>query len=849
MTENGLVSDSYTGKYTAKTGLPDSAKSSSVRADHLLIDSDTIYQTIFEHTGTAMLMFEEDAGICMVNQKLADILGYTKDELEGKRNWGELVPRQERKRMLAYAQRRRCGDKSVPSEYESWFIRKDGSLRRGMVNISVLPETGKTLASVVDITDRHALQEKRKQYEFIVDASQDSMNLIDASYTYRAVNAAALRVHGKSRQELIGRTIAEVWGEEEFQKNIKPKLDTCLSGKAAQAIFSTHLAVGGTRHFSAAFYPYFQGEKVTHIVVVSRDITEEKKLADNVGKSEDSLKQAQRIAHLGNWDWDIGGKELIWSDELYRIFGVQQKTGGVPFRSFLQAVHPEDRREVNRAIKLSLVSGKTYEKDFRIIRPDGSIRHIHADTEVIQNCKKKPVRMIGTVLDITERKLAEIESEKRKARLDYLALHDDLTGLPNRAFLTRHIEAAKRLRKADNYALIYIGIDQFKAINEALGHHAGDQTLKSVAERLNTVCREMDILVRMGGDVFALLLTPLKDREHLIRVIKNIQQLFSEPLDVGGFSADIEVSLGISLHLDEPPDCLQVPLHQAEVAMYAAKQAHSPYLIYESEMEQFSLEHLALASELKHAIIKNELVLHYQPQVSATTGALTGVESLLRWNHLKKGLISPNLFVPMAEQTGLIHPITKLVAKDALRQQGLWQQQGIDLIMSINLAAPNLQDLNLTGDLEKLVMESHLSPKNICFEITERTIMADVTRSLNTLTKLHKMGFKLSIDDFGTGYSSLAYLKDMPVDEVKIDRSFILDMHHDEKKSMLVRTIIELAHNLGFKIVTEGVEDAVQWQMLKEFGCDIIQGYLVSRPLQPAQFEKWLGEYTQTGVC
>ncbi len=341
------------------------------RTDATTTITDPVYRTIFEHTGTAMLIFEEDATIRMVNRKLADLLGYTREELEGRRRWTEFVPDEYRERMLDYARRRRAGDRTVPVEYEFRFFRRDGAVRRGIVNVILLPENGRTLASVIDITDRYALEEERKQYEFIVDASQDSMNLIDANYVYRAVNGAALKIHGKSRKEIIGKTVAEVWGEKDFREYIKPKLDQCLAGKAIRTVFTRNLPAGETRYYSAAFYPYYEDGRVTHAVVVSRDITDEKRLADNVARSEDSLKRAQRIAHLGNWDWDITGKSLMWSDELYRIFGITPKKGGVPFRSFLMAVHPEDRREISQAIKASLETGKAYERDFRIVRPDG----------------------------------------------------------------------------------------------------------------------------------------------------------------------------------------------------------------------------------------------------------------------------------------------------------------------------------------------------------------------------------------------------------------------------------------------------------------------------------------------
>jgi len=447
------------------------------------------------------------------------------------------------------------------------------------------------------------------------------------------------------------------------------------------------------------------------------------------------------------------------------------------------------------------------------------------------------IYLIPSAVDISERKRAE-------ANMEHLALYDTLTDLPNRTLL--HELLQRTIASPDpkaSFALLFIGVDRFKAINETLGHPVGDHVLQKAARRLQQFARETTPIARLGGDIFALLITPLADTEQPSRTAYEILETFATPLKLEGYTIDVEMSIGIALYPDHGKDA-DTLMELAEVAMAEAKSTHSRIAMYDAGMEQYTLEHLQLAGELRQAIERNELILHYQPKIDMKEKRIIGVEALVRWQHPEKGFMAPDLFIPMAEQTGLIHPLTYWVLNEALARISRWRQQGLELIMTVNLAVQNLLDAQLVDMIAKGLQDWKVEPSWLMLEITESSLMADPVRAQKTLQKLHVMGIRLSIDDFGTGHSSLAYLKDLPVDEIKIDQSFVLNMSSDETQAMIVRTTIGLAHNLDLTTVGEGIETQEVWDQLQALGCDVAQGYFMSRPLAAADFMRWLKEST-----
>jgi diguanylate cyclase (GGDEF)-like protein len=419
-------------------------------------------------------------------------------------------------------------------------------------------------------------------------------------------------------------------------------------------------------------------------------------------------------------------------------------------------------------------------------------------------------------------------------RLRHQALHDALTGLPNRTLL--HRRAERDLRGDDPAAMLLIDLDRFKEVNDTLGHDYGDALLVEVAERLGAALRRGDTLARFGGDEFAVLVAGAPDRAAVIELAGRLQEALRRPFALRGVAVELEASIGVALYPEHGTTAGRL-LQRADVAMYEAKRGGHGIVTYTAERDPYSEDRLGLLAELRRAIERDELVLHYQPKVSLRTGELTGVEALVRWQHPIRGLLGPDEFVPLAERTGAAADLTRWVVDHALAQCAAWREDGIDLPVAVNLAAANIVDVTLPDAIGALLERYGVSAERLECEISEHTVMADPVRATAVLGGLRELGVGLSLDDFGTGHSSLSYLKRLPLDEVKIDRSFVAGMADDDNDAVIVRSTIDLARNLGLRVVAEGVETAEVMDALRELRCDVAQGYHISRPLPAGELD------------
>ncbi len=439
------------------------------------------------------------------------------------------------------------------------------------------------------------------------------------------------------------------------------------------------------------------------------------------------------------------------------------------------------------------------------------------------------------------------QTEIMEQKVAHEATHDALTDLPNRTLFIDRLQQATNIARRDGSSLgvFILDMDRFKEVNDTLGHYVGDRLLKLIALRLSGIIREADTLARIGGDEFGFILPGLKKKADMKKVANKIKKSLSTPFTLEDLSLGVQVSIGATLFPAHGKDA-DTLIQRADVAMYVAKKESLGFVVYSKECDKHSQHRLTLMGELQHAINNGELILYYQPQVNSNSSHGHAVESLVRWEHPVHGLMPPDEFIPLAERTGLIHDLTIYVLRQALHQCSEWHKENLPFNIAVNISSRCLLNPEFPEILTGLLASLDFPAKSLIMEITETSIMVDPERSMEILNRIHAMGVKLSIDDFGTGYSSLAYLKKLPVSELKIDKSFVMDMLVNESDATIVNATIQLGHNLGLKVVAEGVEDEKTFERLCEMGCDLLQGYFISKPVPPEELLTWARQLKAT---
>ena len=570
---------------------------------------------------------------------------------------------------------------------------------------------------------------------------------------------------------------------------------------------------------------------------------------DDLKQNQRRLSNAQRIGEMGDWEWDVPQDRIVPSEQAWRIFGHEAERGALQREAFLATIHPEDADRVRLACERAIDNGDAFAIEHRVIQAGGVMRHVHQQVEVITHDDTgRALRLAGAVHDITRRKDAEEQIRR-------LAYYDTLTGLPNRLLFTDqlHKAIAHAERHGQQVAIMFIDLDHFKRVNDTLGHGAGDELLRVVSARLATSIRALDSvtrdggehcensIARLGGDEFIVMLSDVKRVADAVGVAHRLVATLNEPVTVQSTELFVSVSVGVAMYPGDGAD-IDTLLMNADTAMYRAKEAgRSGFQFYDRSMNARALERLVMETSLRRALDRSEFVLHYQPRVELATGLIVGAEALIRWMHPERGLVYPDEFIPLAEDSGLVIPIGEWAIGAACRQSAAWLAAGLRAVpVAVNLAATHLRERSLPDLVARTLREHALPPALLEIEVTESILMADPELSVANARRLKDIGVGLSIDDFGTGYSSLSYLKRLPITSLKIDRSFVRDIATDPDDAAIITAIIAMAHTLKLRVIAEGVETHAQWAFLEAHHCDEFQGFLFSRPVDACAFVRLL---------
>jgi diguanylate cyclase (GGDEF)-like protein len=570
---------------------------------------------------------------------------------------------------------------------------------------------------------------------------------------------------------------------------------------------------------------------------------------EKLANRERQLLSAQKIAKMGEWIYDRGKNEFLFSDEVANIFGVDKKQK-LSYENLMKFVDSDDVDRVCGFIDGSTLDNQDYSVEYTINTKAGKAKRIRQIIDVEVN---DPEKVFGVFQDISVLRNAE-------KKVNTLSFYDSVTGLPNRQFFKRILKKTIASSKRNNrqFALLDINLDRFMRINTTLGHDIGDNLLVAASQRLSQVIRESDtsiaegekslftsgMLAHFSGDDFMILLNDINNADDAAKVARQINSLFEKSFEISGKEVHMTTSTGIGVYPDDGENVEDL-LKKVSVALHNAKETgRNCYRFYTESMNILSSQHLAMETDLRKALKEEQFELYYQPKVSLIDGSITGAEALIRWNHPTMGLVSPADFIPIAESNGLIVSITDWVIAEACRQLSTWDKKNFELeSVSINITPASLLDKNINEHVFKHLRLADVEASRLEFEITESVLMEDVEVVLPILHELKSLGSKISIDDFGTGYSSLSYLKGLPISKLKIDQSFIRDLIHHKDGATIVNAIISLSHNLGFRVIAEGVEEKEQLEYLREHDCDVVQGYFYARPLPADEFFQWAMKY------
>jgi len=824
--------DAYARRLRAGPAVRGDIVSGQAIAARARVESEEYFRALSAHASDLVTVLDARGVIHYASPSYRDILGYEPAELVG-RDGQDFIHPEDRLRLREDITHRRAGARSVAIAYR--VRHADGSYRtiEALTNNRLDdPAVRGIIVNSHDITAHVRLEEALRASEERLRAVVDNAPLVlftlDGDGVFTLSAGRALETLGIHSDESVGRSVFTVYQD---VPGIAAQNRRALQGET----FTARVTMAG-RIFETHYAPFrAEGGAGAGVIGVSLDVTERARAEEERARLA-AIVECSDDAIIGT---ALDGTITSWNAGAERLSGY---TAEEAVGRSIKLLFPREQQDEVAAILARLWRGGRGERsvDLEIVhqRLDGRRVPITLSVSPLRDATGLIVGTATIARDITERKRAEEELRR-------LALHDALTGLPNR--LLFHDRLAHALvtaaRHGTDVALLLLDLDRFKEINDSFGHHHGDRVLCQVATRLQQVVRAVDTVARLGGDEFAIIL-PGDDADGAAVAARKLAEVLDAPLMIEEQALTVGGSIGIAHYPDHGDDAGTL-LRRADVAMYAAKRAKRPYIVYAPEHDAHGAERLALVSDLREAIASGKLELVYQPEVDLGSGRVHAVEALTRWRHPTRGPIAPDVFIPLAEETGLIQPLAEWALEEAIHQRRIWQDAGLSVPIAVNLSMDNLRDDSLPDRLARLLRAYAVAGTALRLEITETTLMSNPAVTHAVLVRLAALGVRFSVDDFGVGQSSLSALKRLPIDELKIDKSFVLHMTEDESDVVIVSSTVGLGHSLGLHVVAEGIENERTWALLRALECDVAQGYYLSRPLPPRDVERWLRDPTR----
>jgi diguanylate cyclase (GGDEF)-like protein/PAS domain S-box-containing protein len=814
------------------------------RAEKRIQESEAELQALFTAMSDLVLVFDRDGRYLKIPPTNTSLLYRPVEELLGK-TLHDVFPKEKADAWLIKIHEALEKQQTVTLEYS---LTLDGKTRWFSSLISPMEENS-VVTVARDITNRkqseEALHESEAKHRDLFEKANDLIYTVDLQGNFTSLNRAGERISGYSRKEALQKNFSEVVAPEYLEK-AKTKIVEKLSNKKSSPYEIEIITKKGHRvALELSTRLIVKNGVPVGIQGIGRDISDRKKAEEAIKHSEREYRLLSEGIMHQVWTAKPDGKLDYVNGRTLKYFGKRSKE--LIDDNWMSVVHPEDLTEAIEHWTHSLVTGDLYETEFRLKRKDGVYRWHRALATAGRDANGKIVKWFGTNTDIHDQKTAE-------EQLNHLAKHDVLTNLPNRAKFVSNLERViKRYERGpgQRFAVLFLDLDRFKLINDTLGHLIGDKLLVKFAERLETCVRPGDMVARLGGDEFTVLLNNLDSPTGATRVANRLIQSLTKPFKIDKYEVFTSASIGIVIS-DKVAREAEDYLRDADTAMYRAKESgKARYEVFNSQMHVRNMTLLRIESDLRRALERNEFQVFYQPIVSLQTGEIHEFEALIRWQHPNYGLIEPQEFIKIAEDTGLIIPIGKWILAEACRQISDWQKshpQAIPFFISVNLSSKQLMHPPFVTQIKEILNQTGLKPNHLRLEVTESVVMDNDELALEVLNQLKEIGVSLSTDDFGTGFSSLSYLHRFPFDCLKIDRSFIGNMDTNGKSAEIVRTILMLAQNLNLEAVAEGIETEEQLKQLQHLGCRFGQGYFFSKPVNSKGIEHLLLERSK-GFC